>query len=180
MTDSLHVSEASAIAMSPGIRKRDLPWRASKDAGLKSGTEDTIYNAGACSWRINVVRPQAQAHTHPLTSIILCCPSTLSRCITGIVGCVPSLLLPIHSLQDAYVSTHSHTPNHGQKSQQMSLRLNDPSKKYRAFPAIDLPNREWPSRRLTKPPRWLSTDLRDGNQALAQVLTKHFTVQFSF
>jgi 2-isopropylmalate synthase len=44
--------------------------------------------------------------------------------------------------------------------------LSDPSTKYRPFPQIDLPNREWPSRTITQPPRWLSTDLRDGNQAL--------------
>ena len=44
--------------------------------------------------------------------------------------------------------------------------LNDPSQKYRPFPQIDLPDRQWPSRIITTPPRWLSTDLRDGNQAL--------------
>ncbi|EIZ79551.1 2-isopropylmalate synthase [Novosphingobium sp. Rr 2-17] len=44
--------------------------------------------------------------------------------------------------------------------------LKDPSVKYRAFPQIDLPNRQWPSQVITKAPRWLSTDLRDGNQAL--------------
>ena len=44
--------------------------------------------------------------------------------------------------------------------------LNDPSVKYRPFPQIDLPNRQWPSKVITKAPRWLSTDLRDGNQAL--------------
>ena len=44
--------------------------------------------------------------------------------------------------------------------------LRDPSTKYRPFPQIDLPNREWPSRTITQAPRWLSTDLRDGNQAL--------------
>jgi 2-isopropylmalate synthase len=44
--------------------------------------------------------------------------------------------------------------------------LRDPSVKYRPFPQIDLPNRQWPSRTITKAPRWLSTDLRDGNQAL--------------
>ncbi len=44
--------------------------------------------------------------------------------------------------------------------------LRDPSVKYRPFPPIDLPDRQWPSRTLTAPPRWLSTDLRDGNQAL--------------
>ena len=44
--------------------------------------------------------------------------------------------------------------------------LRDPSTKYRPFPAIALPDRQWPSRTITKAPRWLSTDLRDGNQAL--------------
>jgi len=44
--------------------------------------------------------------------------------------------------------------------------LADPSIKYRAFPQVDLPDRQWPNRTITTPPRWLSTDLRDGNQAL--------------
>ena len=41
-----------------------------------------------------------------------------------------------------------------------------PCHRYRPFPAIDLPDRQWPSRTITAAPRWLSTDLRDGNQAL--------------
>ena len=44
--------------------------------------------------------------------------------------------------------------------------LNTPSAKYRAFPQIDLPDRQWPSRTITQAPRWLSTDMRDGNQSL--------------
>ncbi|KMS59206.1 2-isopropylmalate synthase [Novosphingobium barchaimii LL02] len=44
--------------------------------------------------------------------------------------------------------------------------LKDPSVKYRPFPQIQLENRQWPSQVITKAPRWLSTDLRDGNQAL--------------
>jgi len=44
--------------------------------------------------------------------------------------------------------------------------LSDPSRKYRPFPQIELPDRQWPSRVITAPPRWLSTDLRDGNQAI--------------
>ncbi|MGB7404427.1 MAG: 2-isopropylmalate synthase [Pacificimonas sp.] len=44
--------------------------------------------------------------------------------------------------------------------------LIDPSQKYRAFPPIDLSDRKWPGRTITEAPRWLSTDLRDGNQAL--------------
>jgi 2-isopropylmalate synthase len=42
----------------------------------------------------------------------------------------------------------------------------DPSHKYRPFPQVNLPDRMWPNRTITAPPRWLSTDLRDGNQAL--------------
>jgi 2-isopropylmalate synthase len=41
-----------------------------------------------------------------------------------------------------------------------------PIHKYRPFEAVELPGRTWPDRRITKAPRWLSTDLRDGNQAL--------------
>jgi 2-isopropylmalate synthase len=44
--------------------------------------------------------------------------------------------------------------------------LNDPAHKYRPFPQVDLPDRIWPTRTIEKAPRWLSTDLRDGNQAL--------------
>jgi len=44
--------------------------------------------------------------------------------------------------------------------------LRDPSTKYRAFPPIALPDRTWPSQVIDRAPRWLSTDLRDGNQAL--------------
>src|SRR5271170_2690379 len=41
-----------------------------------------------------------------------------------------------------------------------------PFHKYRPFAQIDLPNRQWPSKTITKPPIWCSVDLRDGNQAL--------------
>ncbi len=44
--------------------------------------------------------------------------------------------------------------------------LKNPAAKYRAFPPINLPDRQWPSKVITQAPRWLSTDLRDGNQAL--------------
>ncbi len=44
--------------------------------------------------------------------------------------------------------------------------LRNPSTKYRPFPQINLPDRQWPSQTITKAPRWLSTDMRDGNQAL--------------
>jgi 2-isopropylmalate synthase len=44
--------------------------------------------------------------------------------------------------------------------------LKDPSVKYRPFPQINIPDRTWPSKIIDKAPRWLSTDLRDGNQSL--------------
>jgi 2-isopropylmalate synthase len=40
------------------------------------------------------------------------------------------------------------------------------SSKYRPFPPIHLPDRQWPNRVLTQAPIWCSVDLRDGNQAL--------------
>jgi 2-isopropylmalate synthase len=43
-----------------------------------------------------------------------------------------------------------------------------PIHKYRAFAPIDLPDRQWPSRTITKAPIWCSVDLRDGNQALIE------------
>ncbi|HKS88890.1 MAG TPA: 2-isopropylmalate synthase, partial [Stellaceae bacterium] len=43
-----------------------------------------------------------------------------------------------------------------------------PIHKYRAFAPIDLPDRQWPSRVITKAPMWCSVDLRDGNQALVE------------
>ncbi|MFO8027015.1 MAG: 2-isopropylmalate synthase [Opitutales bacterium] len=39
--------------------------------------------------------------------------------------------------------------------------------KYRPFPQIDLPDRQWPGKVIDHPPIWASVDLRDGNQALA-------------
>ena len=44
--------------------------------------------------------------------------------------------------------------------------LKDPSSKYRSHVPLKLQDRTWPDQVLSKPPRWLSTDLRDGNQAL--------------
>ena len=44
--------------------------------------------------------------------------------------------------------------------------LKNPNTKYSAFPPVALADRQWPSRQITHPPIWMSTDLRDGNQAL--------------
>ncbi|WLR99579.1 2-isopropylmalate synthase [Shinella sumterensis] len=57
--------------------------------------------------------------------------------------------------------------------------LTNPETKYRPFVSpIDLRDRTWPSNRLTKPPRWLSTDLRDGNQALADPMDVERKLRF--
>ncbi|KAE8323428.1 2-isopropylmalate synthase [Aspergillus sergii] len=44
--------------------------------------------------------------------------------------------------------------------------LKDPSKKYKRFKPLHLPDRQWPNKVIEKAPRWLATDLRDGNQSL--------------
>ncbi|MDT4292089.1 2-isopropylmalate synthase [Methylomonas sp. MO1] len=44
--------------------------------------------------------------------------------------------------------------------------LTDPSRKYRPFPPVALADRRWPNRTISQAPIWMSTDLRDGNQAL--------------
>ncbi|MGB3137864.1 MAG: 2-isopropylmalate synthase [Nodosilinea sp.] len=49
--------------------------------------------------------------------------------------------------------------------------LTDSAQKYRPFAPIALPDRTWPSQTITQPPIWLSTDLRDGNQALVEPMS---------
>ncbi len=44
-------------------------------------------------------------------------------------------------------------------------------RKYRPFPAIDLPQRHWPNQQITVAPQWCSVDLRDGNQALVEPMS---------
>lgn len=57
--------------------------------------------------------------------------------------------------------------------------LTNPEIKYRPFvSSIELHDRKWPSNRLTKAPRWLSTDLRDGNQALADPMDVERKLRF--
>ena len=46
------------------------------------------------------------------------------------------------------------------------MMLKQPATKYTAFPPVDIEDRQWPSRTITTAPVWMSTDLRDGNQAL--------------
>jgi 2-isopropylmalate synthase len=47
-----------------------------------------------------------------------------------------------------------------------TMMLKQPDTKYRPFTPIALADRQWPTRTLTRAPVWMSTDLRDGNQAL--------------
>ncbi len=44
--------------------------------------------------------------------------------------------------------------------------IRQPAQKYTAFPPIQLVDRQWPNNTITQAPIWMSTDLRDGNQAL--------------
>lgn len=53
-----------------------------------------------------------------------------------------------------------------------------PITKYRPSPTIDLPDRQWPSRRIEKAPIWCSVDLRDGNQALPIPMTVEEKTEF--
>lgn len=43
--------------------------------------------------------------------------------------------------------------------------------RYEPLPALNLPDRQWPSRRLKKAPTWCAVDLRDGNQALVEPMS---------
>jgi len=56
--------------------------------------------------------------------------------------------------------------------------LNNPATKYRPFPAVPLTDRQWPSRSITTPPIWMSTDLRDGNQALIEPMSVEKKLRF--
>lgn len=55
--------------------------------------------------------------------------------------------------------------------------LTDPSQKYRPTAPVDLTDRQWPSRTLTQAPVWLSTDLRDGNQALFEPMNRELKIR---
>lgn len=56
--------------------------------------------------------------------------------------------------------------------------LKEPWKKYRKFKPLDLPNRQWPTKTNDKPPRWLATDLRDGNQSLVDPMDGEQKLRF--
>ncbi|HEI8865403.1 TPA: 2-isopropylmalate synthase [Serratia odorifera] len=50
--------------------------------------------------------------------------------------------------------------------------LPNPQTKYHPFPPVALPDRQWPARTQQRAPRWCSSDLRDGNQALAEPMDR--------
>lgn len=56
--------------------------------------------------------------------------------------------------------------------------LNNPASKYAPAPVIDFPQRTWPAKTLQHAPRWCSTDLRDGNQALANPMSIERKLKF--
>ena len=56
--------------------------------------------------------------------------------------------------------------------------LRDPATKYQAFAPVALTERQWPSRTLSQPPIWMSTDLRDGNQSLIEPMSVERKLRF--
>ncbi|MDS1139857.1 2-isopropylmalate synthase [Pusillimonas sp. SM2304] len=58
--------------------------------------------------------------------------------------------------------------------------ISNPSDKYRPFVAFDrdFSERTWPSKRITHPPIWMSTDLRDGNQSLIEPMSVERKLRF--
>src|SRR5690606_1609384 len=75
----------------------------------------------------------------------------------------------------AFSSRRSCWPEHIHRQKKSHIMKNSqkpsamPIHKYRPFHEqirVDLPDRTWPSKRITEAPRWCAVDLRDGNQAL--------------
>ncbi|MCK9505993.1 MAG: 2-isopropylmalate synthase [Porticoccaceae bacterium] len=54
----------------------------------------------------------------------------------------------------------------------------NPATKYRAFAPVRLADRQWPNRVIDKPPVWMSTDLRDGNQSLIDPMSVETKLRF--
>lgn len=58
------------------------------------------------------------------------------------------------------------------------MMLQNPAAKYRPFPPVHLTGRTWPDQVIAKPPIWLSTDLRDGNQSLIEPMSLERKLRF--
>lgn len=59
--------------------------------------------------------------------------------------------------------------NYDERNKQQPSTM--PFNRYRPFEPIELPDRTWPHKTMTKAPRWCAVDLRDGNQALIDPMT---------
>ena len=64
------------------------------------------------------------------------------------------------------MTEHSTPAIHLSRSSNTQQTGGMPHARYRAFEPVTVPDRTWPDNKITRAPRWLSTDLRDGNQAL--------------
>lgn len=53
-----------------------------------------------------------------------------------------------------------------------------PQQKYRRFQPAQLADRQWPDKVIEQPPIWMSTDLRDGNQALIDPMSVETKIRF--
>src|ERR1035438_2233881 len=79
---------------------------------------------------------------------------------------------------------HSRAPPKPSRRSRMAIDFartsmqSQPVTRYTSFPPVDLPNRQWPSRTITRAPLWCSVDLRDGNQALAQPMSVEEKLEF--
>ena len=58
------------------------------------------------------------------------------------------------------------------------MMMRNPSEKYRPFPQVKLNGRRWPTRTIERAPIWMSTDLRDGNQALIDPMSIDTKLEF--
>ncbi|WP_158769546.1 2-isopropylmalate synthase [Paraglaciecola sp. L1A13] len=56
--------------------------------------------------------------------------------------------------------------------------ISQPHTKYQRFAGVSLPDRQWPNNHITHPPIWMSTDLRDGNQALIDPMSIETKLRF--
>ncbi|GAC34548.1 2-isopropylmalate synthase [Paraglaciecola polaris] len=56
--------------------------------------------------------------------------------------------------------------------------ISQPQTKYQPFRGVSLPDRQWPNNHITHPPIWMSTDLRDGNQALIDPMSIETKLRF--
>ncbi|NNH31220.1 2-isopropylmalate synthase, partial [Rhizobium sp. SEMIA 4085] len=52
------------------------------------------------------------------------------------------------------------------KTQNPAKGMQSAGVKYRPYPQVNIPDRTWPTKTISKAPVWCSVDLRDGNQAL--------------